>query len=140
MLTTESLTVRQQQALEHLRKARERGSNLVEYCSAVGLEVKDLYMAKQQLVRKGVLPRSLRKTEKPDKADKAGTFVPVRIVSPASMPMSPAVSCRLVHPSGWVIECGEFPPASWMAAVLAGGTHAAPQRTRPEGLPASCTY
>jgi hypothetical protein len=129
MLTTKSksLTERQQQALEHLRKAQERGSSLVEYCSAFGLEVKDLYMVKQQLVRKGVLTQEgRRKTEEADRSDKAGAFVPVRVVPAAPVPMSPAVSWRLLHPSGWVIECGGLPPASWMAAVLAGGTHAAP--------------
>lgn len=126
MMTTESLTERQQQALEHLRRAQERGCSLVEYCSAVGLEVNELYWVKQQLVRKGVLPANRRKAKEAGKADKAGAFVPVRIVPCAPTPTSPAVSCRLVHPSGWVMECGDLPPASWMAAVLAGGTHAAP--------------
>jgi len=125
MTTTKILTERQQQGLEHLRKAQVRGCSLVEYCSTLGLEVKELYMMRQQLVRKGVLPPGRRKAEEPVRADKSGAFVPVRIVPSAPVPVSPAVSCRLVHPSGWVIECGGFPPASWMAAVLAGGTHAA---------------
>ena len=126
MMTKESLTERQQQALEHLRRAQERGSSLVEYCSAVGLEVKELYWVKQQLVRKGVLAASRRKAEEPGKADQAAAFVPVRIVACAPTPTSPAVSCRLVHPSGWVMECSDLPSVSWMAALLAGGTHAAP--------------
>jgi hypothetical protein len=43
MTRKESLTERQQQTLEHLRRAQERGSSLVEYCSAFGLEVKERF-------------------------------------------------------------------------------------------------
>jgi len=119
MTTTEQLTEREQQVLDHLRKARELGSTLVEYASGIGLDVKELYTVRQRLVRKGVIAGK----PKTQGQDKFGPFAPVRIVPPASM--SSTLVCRLVHPSGWVIECGSFPQASWMAAVLAGGAHAA---------------
>jgi len=36
-----------------------------------------------------------------------------------------SVTCRLLHPGGWVLECDGLPPAAWIAAVLAGEAHAA---------------
>ena len=123
-MTTESLTEREQQTLEHLQKAQDLGSSLAEYASAFGLEVKELYAMKQQLVRKGVLPPTRGKTEEAEKTDKPSPFVPVRVV-PSALPPSSMAMCRLMHPSGWVIECGTFPPAAWLASVLSGGAHAA---------------
>ena len=107
---TDSLTEREQLTLEHLQKAQELGSTLVEYCSAFGLEVKDLYAMKQQLVRKGVLAPTRSKGEEPDKVEKPSAFVPVRIVPSAPAPSSAPMACRLVHPSGWVFECDGLPP------------------------------
>jgi hypothetical protein len=127
MTTTESLTEREQEALEHMRKAQELGTSLKEYASRFGLDVKKLYQLRKPLVRKGALgpARKEAKAQEPHRADKASALVPVRIVSSGAMPGSTPVACRLMHPSGWVIECGEFPPATWMAAVLSGGAHAA---------------
>jgi len=123
MTTRESpVTEREQQALEHMRKAQELRTTLKEYAATVGLDVRQLYEDRRRLVRKGVLGPSWGKAKEPDKV---GTFLPVRIVSSPSAPGSSSVVCRLVHPSGWVFECSGFPPASWMAAVLAGGAHAA---------------
>jgi hypothetical protein len=68
----------------------------------------------------GPLPR--RKTRKPRKT---GAFVPVRVVGAAPTPKGTLVTCRLVHPGGWVLECDGLPPATWIAAVLAGEAHAA---------------
>lgn len=116
---TDSLTEREKAALEHLQKAQELGSTLTEYCAAFGVERNTLYAMKQQLVKKGALPGRTRQ-----RADKSsGAFVPIRIVP--SSPRSTAVTCRLVHPSGWVIECGSFPPSDWLTNVLGGVAHAA---------------
>jgi membrane protease YdiL (CAAX protease family) len=52
MMTTRSLTERQQQALEHLRKAQERGYSLVEYCSTVGLEKASRYFRRSMQTKK----------------------------------------------------------------------------------------
>jgi hypothetical protein len=62
---------------------------------------------------------------KPKKSRKATTFVPVRVVPASAVPSSAPPTCRLLHPVGWVLECDGLPPASWVAAVLNGGAHAA---------------
>jgi hypothetical protein len=41
-------------------------------------------------------------------------------VSPPPAAVTAPVACRIVHPSGWVVECGTLPQAAWLAAVLAG--------------------
>jgi hypothetical protein len=125
MTSTEPLTEREQQALDHMRKAQELRTTLKEYASRFGLDVKQLYQLRKPLVRKGALGPAWGKAKEPPKADKTGAFLPVRIVPSASTPGSTPVACRLVHPSGWVLECGGFPPASWMASIMAGGSHAA---------------
>jgi hypothetical protein len=125
MTSTEPLTEREQQALDHMRKAQELGTTLKEYASRFGLDVKQLYQLRKPLVRKGALGPAWGKAKESPKADKTGAFLPVRIVPSVSTPGSTSVACRLVHPSGWVLECGGFPPASWMAAIMAGGSHAA---------------
>jgi hypothetical protein len=124
MMTTETLTEREQQALEHMRKAQELGTTLKEYASRFGLDVQQLYQLRRPLVRKGALGPARSEPKEPRRADRAGAFLPVRIVSSAPALSSTPVAYRLVHPSGWVVECGGLPPASWMIAVLAGGAHA----------------
>jgi len=121
MATTE-LTEREQQALEHMRKAQELGTTLKEYAAKSGLDVQKLYQLRKPLVRKGALGPARREAEEPNAAEKASAFLPVRVVPAAPTPSSTAMACRLVHPSGWALECAGLPPASWMAAVLAGGT------------------
>lgn len=125
MASTQSLTEREQQALEHMRKAQELGITLKEYASKFGLEVQQLYQLRKPLVRKGALGPVRAQAQQPRGADKASAFLPVRIVSSGAAPGNTAVACRLVHPSGWVLECSGFPPASWMAAIMAGDAHAA---------------
>lgn len=124
MTTTEPLTEREQQALERMREAQEQGSTLKDYAAKIGLDVRELYELRRRLVRKGafgpVPPRKARKS------DKAGAFVPVRVVPATAVPINTSLTCRLVHPDGWVLECDGLPPASWIAAVLTGGAHAAP--------------
>ena len=122
MTTTEPLTEREQQALEQMREAQELGSTLKDHAAKIGLDVRQLHELRRRLVRKGAFeahPR--RKSRKPRKA---GAFIPVQVVPAA--PGSTSLTCRLVHPSGWVLECDGLPPATWIAAVLAGDTHAAP--------------
>lgn len=125
MRTTEPLTEREQQALEHMRKAQELGMTLKEYASKFGLDVQQLYQLRKPLVRKGALGPVRSQAKQLRAADKASAFLPVRIVSSGPAPGSTVVACRLVHPSGWVLECGGFPPASWMTEIMTGGAHAA---------------
>jgi hypothetical protein len=124
MTTTEPLTEREQQALEQMREAQEQGSTLKAYAAKIGRDIGQLYELRRRLVRKGAfgpLPH-----RKPRKSDKASAFVPVRVLPATSVPINTALTCRLLHPSGWVLECDGLPPASWIVAVLTGGAHAAP--------------
>ena len=125
MAITEALTEREQQALEHMRKAQELGITLKEYAARTGLDVQHLYQLRKPLVRKGALGPVRRPDAEPRGADRSSAFLPVRIVSGGPAGAGTPMACRLVHPSGWVFECGGLPPASWMAAVLSGGIHAA---------------
>jgi hypothetical protein len=43
-------------ALEHLHKAEELNVSVAEYCRTFEIDAKDLYSAKQSLVRKGLCP------------------------------------------------------------------------------------
>ena len=122
---TEALSEGEQQALEHMRKAQELGITLKEYASRFGLSVQKLYQIRKPLVRKGALGPA-RRPDPQARRDQSSAFLPVRVVpSGAAMGGGTPMACRLVHPSGWVFECGGLPPASWMAAVLTGGSHAA---------------
>ena len=123
MARTEPLTEQEQQALEQMRVAQEQGSTLKDLAARLGVEVGHLYEIRRRLVRKGAFgPVPGRKTRKPRKT---GAFVPVRVVRAAPTPKGKSVTCRLVHPGGWVLECDGLPPATWIAAVLAGEAHAA---------------
>lgn len=124
MAMTEVLTEREKQALEHMSKAQEQGITLKEYGARMGLDVQQLYQLRKPLVRKGALGPARRPDAEP-RRDKSSAFLPVRVVASGPAAGGTPMACRLVHPSGWVFECGGLPPASWMAAVLAGGTHAA---------------
>ncbi|HEY2017752.1 MAG TPA: hypothetical protein VGH38_29810 [Bryobacteraceae bacterium] len=124
MAMTEALTEREQQALEHMHKAQELGITLKEYAARTGLEVQHLYQLRKPLVRKGALGPA-RRPDAQRRRDQSSAFLPVRVVPSGPAGGGAPMACRLVHPSGWVLECGGLPPASWMAAVLSGGTHAA---------------
>jgi hypothetical protein len=89
-IARERLTERELQILDHLEQAQGLDVPLTEYASACGLDVKDLYNGKAQLVKKALLPSG---TLAPDRSD----FVPVWVSSSRSGSM-----CRLTHPSGWV--------------------------------------
>jgi len=125
MTTTQPLTECEQQALEHMRKAQDLGVTLKEYASRFGLDVQRLYQLRKPLVRKGALGPVHSQLRESRGVDKTSGFLPVRIVSSSPAASSASVTCRLVHPSGWVLECGGLPPAAWMTAVLSGGAHAA---------------
>jgi hypothetical protein len=65
-----------------------------------------LYNGKAQLVKKGLLPS---RTPAPERND----FVPVRVSSSRG-----GSTCRLTHPSGWVIECAALPEVAWISALM----------------------
>jgi hypothetical protein len=105
-VTRERLTERELQILDHLEQAQGLDVPLTEYASAYGLDVKDLYAGKAQLVKKGLLPS---RSPAPERSD----FVPVRVSGVRGGSL-----CRLTHPSGWVIECATLPEATWISALM----------------------
>ncbi len=126
MAKTEILTEREQQGLEHMRKAQEQGVTLKEYAARIGLDVQMLYQLRKPLVRKGALGPVRRVSKEAPAAEKTSAFLPVRVVSVAPRSGSATVvACRLVHPSGWVLECDGLPPPSWVTEVMSGDAHAA---------------
>jgi hypothetical protein len=106
-----------------MREAQKQGATLKAYAGKMGLDVGQLYEIRRRLVRKGAF--GALPPRKPRKSRKAAAFVPVRVVPAATAPSGASPTCRLLHPSGWVLECNGLPPASWVAAVLTGGAHAA---------------
>lgn len=124
-MTTAAMTDKQRRALEAMEAARQRGCSLTEYAKAEGLVVREVYDALAALRRKGVLP-------KPSRGSKS-KFVSVR-VAPASASASASASmmptgrplgvsgvlCRIVHATGYAIECMQWPEPRWVAALSAG--------------------
>ena len=123
MTTTEALSEREQQALEQMREAQGQGSTLKSYAEKMGLDVGQLYDLRRRLVRKGAF--GVQPQRKPRKPRKASAFVPVRVVPAAAVPSDSSIRCRVLHPSGCMLECDGLPPASWVAALLTRGAHAA---------------
>ncbi len=125
-MTTAAMTDKQRRALEAMQGAREQGCSLTEYAQARGLAVREIYDALAALRRKGELPKAKREAK--------SRFVSVR-VEPTSTAMiavtrAPGVSgvlCRIVHTSGCVIECLQWPAPGWVAALssASGSTDAA---------------
>jgi hypothetical protein len=110
--------------MEALEAAQGAGLSLSEYAKVHGLVVRELYDGIAALRKRGVLPKSPRAHKR------VSRFVPVQVVSspvtmPSRVPPRSGMVCRLVHANGLVIECGEWPPAAWLAAVLQGSRDAA---------------
>ena len=122
---TETLTEKQRVAVEALEGARRAGVPLSDYAKAKGLATRTVYDAIAALRRRGALPG----TDRPRK--RKSKFVAVRVTSsPVAVAEGARVArsgmvCRLVCEHGWVIECGEWPPPSWLSAVLPGRRDAA---------------
>jgi len=116
-----TMTEKQRVAVEAQESARREGVSLVAYAQAKRLEIRELYDSLACLRRKGLLPKPTRKT--------ATRFVSVR-VEPGSdtaptVRSSSDVLCRIVHRSGYVIECAQWPPPAWMSVLLTGPADAA---------------
>lgn len=120
-MTTAEMTEKQRAAIEALQSAWREGKPLSEYAEAHGLAIWELYNALACLRRKGVLPKSER-TKNP-----RSKFVAVHLVPERPMPAHPSsgVLCRFVHRTGYVIECAQWPPPSWLAALARESSDAA---------------
>jgi len=114
------LTRAERRFLGRAAEAEERGVTLEEYYRASGLSVGWLQNIRRQLRDKGVVvPEPTARSA----VATSGKFMQV-CVRPAPMSDGSAL-CRLRHPSGWVIECGAWPPAAWLRECLAGDGDAA---------------
>jgi hypothetical protein len=130
-LMLEKLNEAERTCVDHLRQAKVLGVSFAEYCRSFDLDLAKWYRVKQALARKGITVTALSVSVaevchvEPAAEEKAAPFARVQIATaPAASAPSEvgtvAVACRIVHPSGWIVECGILPQASWLAAVLAG--------------------
>jgi hypothetical protein len=117
-MAAEQLTLRENVAMEHLQKAEELGVSLAEYCRTFEIDLKDLYNAKQSLVRKGVITSKAKDPDEAAEPTAGGEFLSVMVTPPAAPVVGPVCSIR--HPSGLVIDCAAFPPAEWLTALVSG--------------------
>jgi len=120
MKTAIEMTERQRRALEALEAARGEGMRLSAYAKKHALVLRELYDGIAALRRKGVLP-------KPQGKRASNRFVAVRVAQhtvPTRSSTSSIPLCRIVQ-SGYVIECLQWPPPSWLAALAPGSTDAA---------------
>jgi hypothetical protein len=113
------LTQKQRTAMAAVEAASTAGLTLSAYCTAQGLMVREVYDAIAALRRSGVLPRAQRSRRRKSE------FVAVRVMkapqpSLGVAPPGSGMLCRLVHASGLVIECGEWPPAVWLLSLASG--------------------
>ena len=114
--TRGELTLAEQRLLERVQEAANEGVSLRDYYRAHGLSVTMLYKVRRRLVQKGLLPplrQSAGTTEVP------GKLVQVRVTEAMEAEVAvPGLVCRLHHPSGWLIECGEWPDPRWLAGLM----------------------
>ena len=105
-----TMTEKQRQAVEALEEARREGVTLTAYAKTKGLAVGELYGTLAGLRRKGLLPKAAHKPR--------SKFVAVRVEAPppvlGRVAGSGAVVCRIVHTEGYLIECTQWPPPSWL--------------------------
>lgn len=128
------LSERERTGLGHLQQAKVLGISLAEYCRKFELDLDLWYRVKQKLVRLGLAEKGeARKVARIGKVRKSAAkkrtgFARIWIAATAAATMqdsrpsvnSPPMACRIVHPAGWVLECGTLPQSSWLATVLAG--------------------
>ena len=115
-MNTAGLTDKQRQALEHVERARSQGMKLSDYAQAHGVSARAIYDGLAALRRKGVLPRGRPSAKSP--------FVAVRVTPRAIAAMRvvqagprSAMICRVLIGGSAVIECAEWPPVAWLAAL-----------------------
>lgn len=116
---TATMTEKQRQAVAAMEAARSQGCSLAKYAEANGLDAQRIYSILMMLRRRGLLPGSERKRRSAFVAVRVQPSIPSTVVTAAS------VVCRIVHQQGDVIECLQWPPPNWVAALSRGSTDAA---------------
>jgi hypothetical protein len=118
-MASDELTERELRVLEHLKKAKALEVTIAEYARGFEVDAGELYQIRQKLIRKGAIEGPVRAS----KEAPPGDFMSVLISPSNAAPPPPSVAvCRIRHPSGLEIECTDFPPASWLTALLPGAT------------------
>ena len=103
------MSERQRYWFEHLQRASEQRLSLARYAREQGLVAQQLYGAKTWLVKIGVWPRGAPRAALP-----SSEFVAVHFPPPGSR----AARCRLLHLSGWSLECDHWPDVSWLRSLV----------------------
>lgn len=116
------LSEKQRQAMMYFEQSRAAGVTLSQHLRARGVELRPMYDALAALRRKGV-----RAAEAAKRKRSASAFVALRLAAPTPpTPVRSSMVCRLLVGSVAVIECGEWPPAAWLSALLGSRADAAP--------------
>lgn len=117
-MSTQTMTAKQRVALEAREAAQREGKSLSDYAKERGLVIRELYDALACLRRSGTLPRSARRPR--------NKFVAVRVAAEEALPrMNTVAVCRIVSREGHVIECVQWPPASWLTSLARNAADAA---------------
>jgi hypothetical protein len=121
-MAAETFTEKQRLAVDALEGARREGVALSQYAKTRGLAIREIYDSIAGLRRKGLLPKAATKAK--------STFVAVRVAKPSAPARAHAVIgsdvlCRIVCSKGAMIECTQWPPPTWVAALTAESSDAA---------------
>ena len=117
-MSTQTMTQKQRVALEAREAAQREGKSLTEYAKTHGLVIRELYDALACLRRNGALPSSGRKPR--------SKFVAVRVAGEHAPPRMDTIAvCRIVSREGYVIECVQWPPATWLTSLARNAVDAA---------------
>ncbi len=119
------MTDKQRTAMAALQAARASGTGLSAYARTHGLNERQVHDSISALRRRGALPPADRSRSR------KAAFVAVRVGDSqgSSSAMTPAprtgMVCRLVHASGLIVECGEWPTATVLKSLMSGPRDAA---------------
>src|SRR5690606_32066072 len=108
-----------------MEAARSQGCSLTDYAKANGLDVRRIFAILTMLRRRGLLPSPGRKQRSPFLAVRVQPTATSPTAIPSSLSAGSSVVCRIVPRHGEVIECLQWPPPNWVAALNAGSTDAA---------------
>jgi hypothetical protein len=117
-VASEKLTERERKCLKHFRQAREGGISFAEYCRTGGLKANEWHAVRHGMVVKGLMPPGQGSRTKKSPRRKRARFIPIRVESSGLTVASSALTFRVRHPSGCVIECVSWPDPSWLRGVL----------------------
>jgi hypothetical protein len=116
------MTKKEQEAVDAMQGARREKSSLRAYAKKHGLTLPNLYNTIARLRHKGLLGKRGR--------SRRGNK-PVAIRGPATRTNSSSreettprgsVVCRILHQGGYVIECTQWPPLSWLESLAGNST------------------